>query len=113
MKALSRGFVSLVAILAAAFVSVLPCLGQCYQIIDIGDLAGYDSVASAINARGQSLDMVLPSHSCGARKWFQGLGTLGPDTSSYAYGINSAAQVVGTSRTSSGEFHAFLWSPDD
>jgi probable HAF family extracellular repeat protein len=36
------------------------------------------------------------------------LGTLGGNESK-AYGINYAGQVVGTAKTSSGDFHAFSW----
>src|SRR5437870_13643108 len=38
------------------------------------------------------------------------LGTLPAGYASYAYGINDAGQVVGTSEDSSGVTHAFLWS---
>jgi probable HAF family extracellular repeat protein len=36
------------------------------------------------------------------------LGTLGGD-SSYAFGINNNGQIVGNSKTASGEWHVFLW----
>jgi len=39
------------------------------------------------------------------------LGTLGGDTS--AYGINELGQVVGSSWTSDGNEHAFLWTPEE
>ena len=38
------------------------------------------------------------------------LGTLGGE-SSWAYGINESGQVVGASLTTTGERHAFLWTP--
>lgn len=38
------------------------------------------------------------------------LGTLG-GAMSYAYGINSAGEVVGASTTTNGEVHAFYWTP--
>jgi probable HAF family extracellular repeat protein len=36
------------------------------------------------------------------------LGTVGGDSSN-AYNVNEAGQIAGTSTTSSGEIHAFLW----
>jgi len=40
------------------------------------------------------------------------LGGIAPGTGNFAYSINKRGHAVGTSGTSDGSFHAFLWSPE-
>jgi len=87
-------------------------------IVPLHDL-GF-SIARAINERGEVAgDAVVqpnrfPLH---ATLWLPkgkrvDLGTLAsPELQSFASGINDRGQVVGASQVSSGEYHAFLWTP--
>jgi probable HAF family extracellular repeat protein len=76
-----------------------------YTIIDLGAGAAYD-----INDHGQ----VVGQSGDHAFVWEDGvmidLGTLG-GTYSIAYAINRSGQVVSSSTTASGEYHAVLWTP--
>src|SRR5436309_1672459 len=66
------------------------------------------------NGRFDDLVVGVSEGGSGAFLWQNGtmtdLGTLPGGYASYAYGINDAGQVVGTSEDSSGLRHAFLWS---
>ena len=53
----------------------------------------------------------LGSRANAANYVIQDLGTLG-GTESRAYGINELGQVVGEAKTSTGQWHAFLWLPE-
>jgi probable HAF family extracellular repeat protein len=77
---------------------------------------GVDSIAYAINDRGQIVGTALPPDPpLHAFLWqggvMQDLGTLGGDSeATQAYAINNHGQVVGASPTAAGQIHAFLWS---
>lgn len=97
------------------------------ELIDLGTLSGTTSAATAINASGQVagysqkiISVVQLEH---AFRWTDtnlnnqadagemvDLGTLDgqPSSTSYAYGINDAGDVVGKSKVSIHE-HAFYW----
>jgi probable HAF family extracellular repeat protein len=79
-----------------------------YRYVDLG--LGGDSSAAGVNDLGE---VVGGSPTPIAFVWSGGrvrlLGTLGGG-SSFASAINNHTQVVGTSRTSSGLSHVFLWS---
>jgi probable HAF family extracellular repeat protein len=87
---------------------------------DLGTLGGHspfgvDSIAYAINDRGQIVGTALPPDPpLHAFLWEEGvmqdLGTLGGNTeATQAFGINNSGAVVGVSQTPSEEMHAFLW----
>ena len=80
---------------------------------DLGNLGTAQSIATAINARGQIVGQSQTSSETGhAFFWQSGtmtdIGTLGGSWS-YADGISDAGHVVGTSQTASGDEHAFIW----
>ena len=93
------------------------------SMIDLGSLGGsYDNFGTAINDRGQVVgwsDLPGDSLTTGTTHaffWQNGaisdLGTLQGDTSSsssFAYGINDAGQVVGQSCDEYGNCEAVLW----
>ena len=94
-----------------------------WEAIDIGTMFdGWDTIAHAVNDRGQVVGLAQAPLSDGtvhrrAFVWtpatgFVDLGHLGKDES-MALGINNAGQVVGESRTAAPNFayRAFLWSP--
>ncbi|MGI4791115.1 MAG: hypothetical protein ACRYFS_19990 [Janthinobacterium lividum] len=82
---------------------------------------GTTSEAKAINASGQIVGYSYLSNNTtyhafhhtgsGTLVATDDLGTLG-GTSSVAYGINTAGQVVGSAQASDGTYHAFLWTPN-
>jgi probable HAF family extracellular repeat protein len=96
------------------------------QMKDIGTLASSDSTATAINDPVNDSDQVVGYSNILPTEYYDGywygpqhaflfvdgqmkdLGTLGGG-SSEAYGINDSGQIVGGSKTSSGEQHAFLY----
>jgi probable HAF family extracellular repeat protein len=86
------------------------------QIIDLGTLAGGDSHAMGINAKGQIVGTSDWQNVTHGFLWENGkmhdLGTLG-GAQTEAYGINDNAQVVGASDTKAGVSHAFLWEKGD
>jgi probable HAF family extracellular repeat protein len=81
--------------------------------IDLGTLGGSNSYANAINNAGKVIGYLDISSNYRAVLWDKGkkidLGTLGGNYS-LAYGINNAGKVVGNSATSSGAYHAVLWT---
>jgi probable HAF family extracellular repeat protein len=92
-----------------------------WEAIDIGTMfEGWDTVANAVNNRGQVVGLAQAPLSDGtlhrrAFIWtpatgFVDLGHLGREEST-ALGINNAGQVVGESRTQNYAYRAFLWSP--
>jgi probable HAF family extracellular repeat protein len=92
-----------------------------WEAIDIGTMFdGWDTVAHAVNDRGQVVGLAQAPLSDGtvhrrAFIWtpatgFVDLGHLGRDES-MALGVNNASQVVGESRTQNYAYRAFLWSP--
>jgi probable HAF family extracellular repeat protein len=92
-----------------------------WEAIDIGTMFdGWDTVAHAVNDRGQVVGLAQAPLSDGtvhrrAFIWtpatgFVDLGHLGRDES-MALGVNNAGQVVGESRTQNYAYRAFLWSP--
>jgi probable HAF family extracellular repeat protein len=95
-------------------------LYQSGTFVDLGTLGGHapfgiDSIAYAINDRGQIVGTALPPEPpLHAFLWEEGvmqdLGTLGGNTeATQAFGINNSGAIVGVSQTSSEEMHAFLW----
>jgi probable HAF family extracellular repeat protein len=90
--------------------------------LDLGTLGGHnpfpfgiDSIAYAINERGQVVGTALPPDPpLHAFLWengeMQDLGTLGGDTeATEAFSINNAGTVVGSSQTPEEEIHAAVW----
>ncbi|MBM4274726.1 MAG: DUF3466 family protein [Deltaproteobacteria bacterium] len=75
----------------------------------------YSSFAYAVNAYGQvvgeaeTADGIRAFRAAAGTPGLQDLGALG-GSDSYALGINNLGQVVGISLTSSGDYHAFLYS---
>jgi probable HAF family extracellular repeat protein len=70
---------------------------------------------TSVNAAGLIAGVILPGNSnTHAALWQRektiDLGTLPSSTNSYAYGINSSGQIVGTSFNESGEYRAVLWT---
>jgi probable HAF family extracellular repeat protein len=97
-------------------------LYQSGSFLDLGTLGGHnpfpfgiDSIAYAINDRGQIVGTALPPEPpLHAFLWEEGvmqdLGTLGGNTeATQAFGINNSGAIVGVSQTLSEEMHAFLW----
>ena len=97
-------------------------LYQSGSFLDLGTLGGHDpfpfgidSIAYAINDRGQVVGTALPPEPpLHAFLWEEGvmqdLGTLGGNTeATQAFGINNSGTVVGVSQTSSEAMHAFVW----
>jgi probable HAF family extracellular repeat protein len=90
-----------------------------YSVVDLGALGGSDSVAYNLNDQNQVVGFAL--NAAGQHRAFvfadtnnnrqadpgemRDLGVLPGHTASYAYGINNAGQIIGTSRT--------LPTPDD
>ena len=101
--------------------------GRSAGMNDLGTLpGGTNSAASAINAQGQVVGksynyqgyqhaiLWLPSAAYGRSAGMNDLGTLpgaAPAAASYAVGINSQGQVIGSSQTATGAYHGFLWLP--
>ena len=85
--------------------------------IDLGNLAGYFyCYPNSINNLGQVVGACETEDFSSVRAFLwtldggmQDLGTLGGDNA-YAITINDLGQIIGTSQTSSGEFHATLWT---
>jgi len=95
-------------------------LYQSGAFLDLGTLGGHfrfgvDSIAYAINDRGQIVGTALPPEPpLHAFLWedgvMQDLGTLGGNTeATQAFGINNSGAVVGVSQIPSEEMHAFVW----
>ena len=76
---------------------------------------GTDSIAHAINDRGQIVGTALPPNPpLHGFLWENGvmhdLGTLGGNgEATIAFAINNGTQVVGASQAANGQTHAFLW----
>ncbi|MBV9743855.1 MAG: hypothetical protein JO099_08830 [Acidobacteriia bacterium] len=98
-------------------VQELPTLGNepdgiAFKINDRGQAAGATGTCTGLTNLGTYL------YGLHATLWQNGsaidLGNLGgvaPGWGNWAYDINNAGHVVGTSGTSDGSFHAFFWSP--
>ncbi|MHC4757406.1 MAG: hypothetical protein ACYTE8_02000 [Planctomycetota bacterium] len=88
-----------------------------YEIIDLGNFGGIESVPMGINESGQVIVTVIPPRGSGTHIrsviWENGtvtdLGTLGGVGDTMADGLNDLGQVVGHSGTSNGSTHGFLW----
>jgi len=82
------------------------------MMMDIGSLSGGNTIAYAINHRGQIVGSSYVGGASHAFLWERGvmidLGTLGSDFS-LAQAINDKGQVAGISDRSSGARAAFLW----
>lgn len=84
---------------------------------DLGNLAGYFyCYPNSINNLGQVVGACETEDFLSVRAFLwtpdggmQDLGSLGGDNA-YAITINDLGQIIGTSQTSSGEFHATLWT---
>jgi probable HAF family extracellular repeat protein len=76
---------------------------------------GTDSIAHAINDRGQIVGTALPPNPpLHGFLWENGvmrdLGTLGGNgEATTAFAVNNGGQVVGASQAANGQTHAFLW----
>ena len=97
-------------------------LYQSGGFLDLGTLGGHDpfpfgvdSIAYAINDRGQVAGTALPTDPpLHAFLWEEGvmqdLGTLGGNAeATQAFGINNSGAIVGVSQTFGEQIHAFLW----
>ncbi len=111
-----------VAIVAAILAAAPSAHAQQYTIVDLGTLGGTNSIGYAVNNKGQVAgDSYLSNGRTRAFLYANGimtnLGTLGGEysgashyTSKYVFmGVNDNGQVSGTSLTSSGHEHAFLY----
>ena len=85
-------------------------------LVDLGTLGGSESVAVAVNNKGQVVgwSQIVGNSETHAFFWsvqtgMIDLGTLG-GRSSNANGLNDSGQVVGASGTAAGRSHAFLWT---
>src|SRR5687768_13544462 len=88
-------------------------MAAAYTVVDLGALGGNDSIAFNLNDQNQVVGFAL--NAIGQHRGFvfhdtnnnrladpgemRDLGVLPGDAASYAYGINNAGQIVGTSRT--------------
>ena len=86
------------------------------QALDLGDLTGYQSAATALNEAGQIVGYsAVSTDETRGFLWDGGtttdLGSFG-GAETRAYGINEAGVVVGESEDLGGATHAFLWSDD-
>ena len=104
-------------------------LAACYTLLDVGSLGGGQSQAYDLNNNNQVVGVALDGSGADRAFLFSdangngiadpgemvNLGTLPGDTASYAYGINGAGQVVGTSRSvplgSDGDERAVRFNP--
>lgn len=85
---------------------------------DLGTLGGDAGRANAINSNGEVVGSAEISGFHHAFLWTEAggmrdLGTLAGGGATAAYAINNLGQVVGTSRSPSGEVRMFLWTEGD
>ncbi len=84
-----------------------------HSMTDLGTFSGNNSQAIAINKSGHVVGWEYSGQSTDFRNhallWKEGVITNLGSSEGRAYGINNTGQVVGYSKTSSGDRHAFLW----
>jgi len=106
-----------IALLCGALTAASSLFGGSYSLTDLGpltDVSGRtDSQPNGINNLSQVAAVNAVNGSYRALLYdgsWTNLGTLG-GTESLAFGVEDSGRVAGDSQTSSGETHAFLWTP--